>query len=156
MYKDYANNNTYYYLGQDYDCTFGINLPVNPLNWTYQNYISNYTDAVLINGLLKNENITNTFETYIQDTVKELFNNNTLGKHIMAYREFIAPDIKWDRSIKQLSPGIIYGWNYDQSYDNLFEEVDAPNKNGGGAEYGLTEWIEKKSKVVAEVFKLSL
>jgi hypothetical protein len=25
-YKDYANNNTWYYLGQDYDATFGVNL----------------------------------------------------------------------------------------------------------------------------------
>ncbi|CEP09035.1 hypothetical protein [Parasitella parasitica] len=155
-YKDYANNDTWYYLGQDYDGTFGVNLPFDPLNWPYQEYISNYTDAVLINGLLQNQNLADTFETYIQDTVKELFNNNTLGKHIMAYREFIAPDIKWDRSIKQLSPGINYGWTYDQSYDNLFEEVDAPNKNGGGAEYGLTEWIAKKSKVVAKIFNFSL
>ncbi|KAI8639580.1 coth protein-domain-containing protein [Parasitella parasitica] len=155
-YKDYASNDTWYYLGQDYDGTFGVNLPVDPLNWPYQKYISNYSDAVLINGLLKNQNLADTFETYIQDTVKELFNNDTLGTHITAYRKFIAPDIEWDRSIKQLSPGINYGWTYDQSYENLFEEVVAPNKNGGGAQYGLTEWIAKKSKVVAKTFKFSL
>jgi hypothetical protein len=38
----------------------------------------------------------------------------------------------------------------------MFEGVDAPNKNGGGAEYGLTEWIYKKSNIVAKEFNFKI
>ncbi|KAG2207555.1 hypothetical protein INT47_004305 [Mucor saturninus] len=155
-YKDYANNNTWYYLGQDYDGTFGVNLAVDVINYSYKNYPAKNPNAVLINRLLTNKDIAARFESYITDTVKQLFNNATLGKHIMAYRKFIAHDLKWDRSIKQRSPGINYGWVFSQSYANLFEEVSSPNKNGGGAAYGLTEWITKKSQVVAKDLKFTL
>lgn len=155
-YKDYANNNTWYYLGQDYDGSFGVNLAVDVINYSYRDYPAKNKNAVLINRLLTNKDIASRFESYITDTVKQLFNNATLGKHIMAYREFIAPDLKWDRSIKQRSPGINYGWVYSNSYDNLFEEVSSPNKNGGGAAYGLTEWIAKKSQFVAKDLKFTL
>jgi hypothetical protein len=155
-YKDYANNNTWYYLGQDYDGTFGVNQPVDTLTWPYTKLADTYPEAILIDGFLQNANLNKTFNSYVVDTVKTLFNNDTLGKHIMAYRDFITPDIKWDRSIVQQSKGINYGWTYDQTYDNLFESVDAPNHNGGGAAYGLTEWIAKKAKVVAALNNFSL
>lgn len=155
-YKDYANNNTWYYLGQDYDGTFGVNLAVDVINYSYRDYPAKNPNAVLINRLLTNKDIAARFESYITDTVKLLFNNATLGKHVMAYRKFIAYDLKWDRSIKQRSPGINYGWVFSQSYTNLFGEVSSPNKNGGGAAYGLTEWITKKSQAVAKDLKFTL
>jgi spore coat protein CotH len=154
-YKDYANNNIWYYLGQDYDNTFGINMPVNVLSWSYKQYPTKYKTATMINGLLKNADYTRLFESYITDTVKQLFNNNTLGAHVTAYQKFLAPDIKWDTSIKQQSPGFNYGWTYKQSYDSLFKGVDAA-AGGSGVQYGLTEWIAKKSEVVAREFGFTL
>jgi hypothetical protein len=155
-YKDYANNNTWYYLGQDYDATFGINMAEDVMNLSYTQYPPKYTGAVLINGFLQNDKLHDTFQNYLIDTVKTLFNNNTLGKHITAYHDFLAPDLKWDRSIKQESDGTNFGWAYNQTYINMFEGVDAPNKNGGGAEYGLTEWIYKKSNIVAKEFNFKI
>ncbi|KAI7905961.1 coth protein-domain-containing protein [Cokeromyces recurvatus] len=155
-YKDYAYNNTWYYLGQDYDGTFGVNMPDDLLNYTYKIYPSKYPGAVLINGFLQNKNLASTFESYVTDTVKILFNNDTLGRHIKTYRDLIAEDLKWDRSIVQRSPGKLYGWTYEQTYDNLYEEVIAPGNGGGGAQYGLVEWITKKSEVVAKDLGFSL
>ncbi|KAI8967146.1 coth protein-domain-containing protein [Mycotypha africana] len=155
-YRDDAHNGTWYYIGQDFDGTFGVNLAVDVLNWSYKDYPKKFPRAVMINKLLENPDITHTFETYLKDTVQQLFNNHTLGPYITAYHDFIAPDLQWDRSIQQRSPGINYGWTFDQTYDNLFEEVVAPNKNGGGAAYGLTEWIDKKSKVAAKDLHFSL
>jgi hypothetical protein len=126
------------------------------LDWSYTKYPTQYPEAVLINGFLKNDKLKATFESYIEDTVKTLFNNDTLGEHIMAYREFIAPDVEWDRSIKQQSPGKTYGWTYDQTYDNLFEGVSLPIANRGGAQYGLTEWIAKKAQVVMKDLNFKL
>ncbi|KAI9353180.1 coth protein-domain-containing protein [Pilaira anomala] len=155
-YKDYANKNKWYYLGQDYDGTFGVNNPVDVVNFSYRDYPAKNPDAVLINGFLKNKDLAARFESYIVDTVKQLFNNNTLGKRILAYREFIEPDLKWDRSIKQRSPGIDYGWVFSNTYENLFREVSSPKKTGGGAAYGLIEWIVKKSQFVAKDLKFTL
>ncbi|KAG0745093.1 hypothetical protein G6F57_007752 [Rhizopus arrhizus] len=154
-YKDYTNNK-WYYLGQDYDATFGVNLATDVLRYSYKIYPQKFTGGVLINGFLKNEKLNERFESYIVDTVKTLFNNRTLGEHITAYHEFLAPDLKWDRSIKQRSPGPSYGWTYKQTYENMFVEVDSPNHNGGGAAYGLTEWIDKKSKFVAKDLKFTI
>ncbi|KAI8360818.1 coth protein-domain-containing protein [Blakeslea trispora] len=155
-YKDYADNDKWYYLGQDYDCTFGINLAQDVMNLSYKDYPEKNPEAVFINGFLQNNDLRSRFETYLVDTVKSLFNNNTLGNHIMAYREFIAPDLKWDRSIEQRSPGKLFNWSYEQSYDNLFQEVVSPIKGEGGAAYGLTEWIAKKAAVVAKEFNFTL
>lgn len=148
-YKDYANNNKWYYLGQDYDNTLGINMPVDSLQFSYKDYPAKNPNAVLINGFLTSPDLRATFESYISETVKKLFNNDTLSKHILAYREFIQYDLEWDRTITQRSPGWSYGWTFQNTYDNLFRSVEAPNNNGGGAEYGLIEWIDKKSKVAA-------
>ncbi|OBZ90620.1 Inner spore coat protein H [Choanephora cucurbitarum] len=155
-YKDYADNNKWYYLGQDYDATFGVNLAEDVMNLSYKDYIEKNPEAVLINGFLQNNDLRSRFESYLVDTVKTLFNNNTLGNHIMTYREFIAPDLEWDRSIKQRSPGMVFNWSYEQTYENLFHGVDSPTDGIGGAAYGLTEWIAKKAAVVAKEFNFTL
>ncbi|KAI8985350.1 coth protein-domain-containing protein [Pilobolus umbonatus] len=155
-YLDYANNNMWYYLGQDYDATFGINIAIDTLNLSYKKYPDMFPGGVLINGFLQNTELQKRFEGYIIETVKTLFNNNTLGEHILAYNQFIAPDLEWDRSIKQRSPGANYEWTYSETYENIFNSIPANPINGGGAEYGLIDWIAKKSIFVANDLQFSL
>jgi hypothetical protein len=155
-YKDYANNNKWYYLGQDYDGSFGVNLPVDVLEWSYNDYTAKYPKSVLYNGFLQNDKLRATFESYMVDTVKVLFNNGTLGKHITEYRKLIAHDLKWDRSIVQRSPGIKYGWTFRDTYENIYKGVDLKASGVGGAQYGLTEWIDKKAKVVGKQFGFAI
>lgn len=156
-YEDLDNDNLFF-LGQDFDATFGVNLAYGRdfIKQPYTDYPKKFKDGVMINKLLQNPKIKSTFEGYIKSTVNNVFNNNTLTNHVLKYHDFILPDLKWDRSIKQQSKGINYGWTFDQVTKNLWEGVDAPNNNGGGAEWGLVEYIAAKSTAVAKQFGLKL
>ncbi|KAI8369366.1 coth protein-domain-containing protein [Radiomyces spectabilis] len=156
-YQD-PNDNKWYYLGQDFDATFGVNLPDGRdyVKKSYKEFPKMYPGAVLINRLLENQKLQNNFETYLKNTVEILFNNVTLTNRILKYHNFIAPDLKWDRSIKQQSPGIDFGWTYDQTSENLWHGVASPKGTGGGAGWGLVEWIIAKSDAVAKEFHLKI
>ncbi|KAF9347793.1 hypothetical protein BGX26_000750 [Mortierella sp. AD094] len=159
LYRDPTQNNTWYYLAQDFDATFGVNIPtVDPtfVTWSYKNFPTQFPGGVLINGLLQNPTYQKTFETYLKNTVGVLFNNVTLTNRILKYHDFILPDLAWDRNITQRSPGINYGWTFAQTTENLWQGVMAPNANGGGATFGLIEWIVKKSTAVAQEFTITI
>ncbi|ORX55643.1 hypothetical protein DM01DRAFT_1366842 [Hesseltinella vesiculosa] len=156
-YQD-PNDKKWYYLGQDFDATFGVNLaePRDFVGASYKTFPAKFPHAVLINNLLQNPKMAATFETYLKDTVVQLFNNVTLTNRILQYHNFILPDLQWDRSIVQQSPGINFGWTFEQATQNLWQPVVAPNKNGGGANWGLIEWIVAKSDAVAKEFNLKI
>ncbi|KAI8141865.1 coth protein-domain-containing protein [Fennellomyces sp. T-0311] len=159
-YRDPTDNNKWYYLGQDYDGTFGVNLAEPEGNAfvsvSYKEYPQRYPRAVMINRLLENAGMRNRFETYLKDTVAVLFNNVTLTNRLLKYHDFLLPDLQWDRSITQLSPGIPIGWSFEQVTQNLWEGVVAPNNSTGGASWGLIEWIIAKSEAVAKEFNIQI
>ncbi|CAO3589812.1 unnamed protein product [Absidia cylindrospora] len=156
-YED-KDNNMLYFLGQDFDATFGVNLPFDKdfVSLPYTDYPQKFQDAVMINKLLENANVKATFESYLKSTVSNVFNNNTLSARVVDYHNFILPDLKWDRGIKQQSKGINFGWTFDQVTQNLHEGVSAPNHNGGGADWGLIDYILTKSRAVASEFNLQI
>jgi hypothetical protein len=140
-----------YYLAQDFDATFGVNLAYEKsfVDVPYTDYPKKFPNGVLINRLLENPTVKATFESYLRTTVDKVFNTETLGKIVQARHDFYAPDLKWDRSIKQRSPGNVFGWTYEQTSQNLNEGVSAPGgKASGGAQWGLIEWITAKEKAV--------
>ncbi|KAG1444421.1 hypothetical protein G6F56_010304 [Rhizopus delemar] len=149
-YIEISNNNKVYYLAQDFDATFGVNLDQDRdfVNTPYTDFPSKFPGGILINKLLENPTTKTTFETYLKTAVQDIFNNATLGAYATARHNFIAPDLEWDRSIKQRSPGNIFGWTFDQTYKNLFEGVTAPGESQGGADWGLLEWVVAKEKAV--------
>ncbi|KAI9256702.1 coth protein-domain-containing protein [Sporodiniella umbellata] len=155
-FKDYTENGRWYYLGHDYDATFGVNLEKDILNHSYREFPVRYPDAVFINGFLKNQKFRTKFESYITETVKVLFNKRILGERIWAYHQFIAPELEWDSTISQKSPGKHYGWFFEQTRENLYRKVTSPGAGGGGADYGLLDWIEKKSEFVAKDLNFAL
>lgn len=150
----------WYLLEQDFDATFGVNLDVPEgkefVKVSYTAFPERYPGGILINNLLKNPGIKNTFETYLKDTVQILFNNVTLTNRVLAYHDFILPDLQWDRSIKQQSPGTNFGWTFDQCTQNLFQGVTAATPGVGGAAWGLVEWIAAKSEAVAKEFSITI
>ncbi|CAO3607134.1 unnamed protein product [Cunninghamella echinulata] len=160
LYEDIANNKVYF-LAQDFDATFGVNLD-NTLgkdfvSVSYKKYPELFPKGFLINKVLENNKVRSTFESYIQQTVTKVFNNHTLTNHILAYHDFILPDLKWDRSIEQKSKGINYGWEFEQVTENLWHKVKSPvDEKVGGANWGLIEWIVAKSQAVAKEFDLKL
>jgi hypothetical protein len=150
-YFDPTEKNKLYYLAQDFDATFGVNLAYEKsfIDVPYTDYPKKFPNGVLINRLLENPTVKATFESYLRTTVDKIFNTETLGKIAQARHDFYAPDLKWDRSIKQRSPGNVFGWTYEQTSQNLKEGVSAPGgKSSGGAQWGLIEWITAKEKAV--------
>ncbi|KAI9491602.1 coth protein-domain-containing protein [Zychaea mexicana] len=158
-YRDPTQNNKWYYLGQDYDATFGVNLgePEGAafVDVSYKEFPQRYPGAVMINTLLENQDVRTKFETYLKDTVAVLFNNVTLTNRLMKYHEFLLPDLEWDRTVKQQSPGIHFGWSFEQVSQNLWEPVTASGE-GGGADWGFLDWIVKKSQAVAKEFDVQI
>ncbi|KAI7854721.1 coth protein-domain-containing protein [Circinella umbellata] len=160
-YRDPTQNNKWYYLGQDYDATFGVNLGepegTEFVKVSYTQYAQRYPGAYMINTLLQNDGIRATFESYLKDTVAVLFNNVTLTNRILKYHEFLLPDLEWDRSITQKSPGIHFGWTFNQVSDNLWGAVSASGGNAtGGAEWGFLQWVVAKSQAVAQEFNIEI
>lgn len=146
-----TNENKLYYLGQDYDATFGVNLPFDTdfVDVSYGSWVKQFPNAFLINKLLSNPTVNATFQNYLTTTVEEIFNYDTLKAYVEARHNFIYPDLEWDRSIKQRSPGNIFGWTAKQTTDNLYKAVSAPGENAsstGGAQYGLLEWVQSKEE----------
>jgi hypothetical protein len=81
----HSSNILWYYLGQDYDGSFGVYLTVDVLEFSYdKHYPDKCPEAVLIIGFLQNTDL----RSRLKDTVKTLFNEETLGKRIKAFREF--------------------------------------------------------------------
>jgi hypothetical protein len=159
-YKDPTNNNMWYFIDQDFDGTFGINLAEPEgdgfLAVSYKDWPARYPGAVLINRLLQNNDTQAKFENYLTETVRVLFNNVTLTNRVLAIHDFILPDLQEDRAVVQQSPGINFGWNIDQVTQNLWQAVAAPNANGGGAGFGLIQWISSKADAMAKEFNIQI
>ncbi|KAI8988901.1 coth protein-domain-containing protein, partial [Pilobolus umbonatus] len=151
-YIDVMDNNKMYYLGQDFDATFGVNIGFGKsfIKVPYSEYPSRFPRAVLINKLLENNHTATLFRNYLEETVDTIFNKEVLGPYIEARHQFIYPDLEWDRSIEQQSPGHLAAWTAAQTKENLISPVTGPGKKHGGADWGLIEWIEAKEQLVRE------
>lgn len=155
-YQDPATK-LWYYLPQDFDGTFGLNLdvPLDFVNQSYTTFPTTYPNATLINKLLENPTTKTKFETYLKDTVSVLFNNATLGRRVYAVQDRLKPEVEWDRNITQRSPGVDYHWTYQQFLDNVNEPVNGVG-GGGANQWGVMQWIVTKSQLVATEFNLTL
>jgi hypothetical protein len=144
-------------LTTDFDGTFGLNLdvPLSFVNESYTTFPDTYPNAVLINKLLENPTTKTTFETYLKDTVSVLFNNATLGRRVYAVQDRLKPEVAWDRNITQRSPGVNYHWTYQQFLDNVNTPVSGVG-GGGANQWGVMQWIQTKSQLVATEFNLTL
>ncbi|CEP17296.1 hypothetical protein [Parasitella parasitica] len=155
-----TKENKLYYLAQDFDATFGVNLPFEKdfVNLSYEAWLKKFPNAYLIKKFLSNPSVNETFQSYLRTALDNVFNVEVLKPYIEARHNFIYPDLKWDRSIKQRSPGNVFGWTAQQTTDNLYKAVTAPGKNAastGGAQYGLIEWIQLKEKSLRSQLKSS-
>lgn len=146
-----------YYLAQDFDATFGVNLAYGKefVDVPYTEYPTLFPKGYLINKFLTNPGAKATFVNYLKTTVQHIFNKEVLEPYVTARHNFIYPDLEWDRSIKQRSPGNIFGWTADDTVKNLNEPVVARGQKPGGAEWGILEWIEAKQNAVFEDLDIS-
>lgn len=154
-YIDTANDPAkLYYLAQDFDATFGVNLPFENdfVNTKWTAYKSKFPNAYLVNKLLSNKKMNETFAANLETVWKDVFNYDTLKPIVEARHNFYYPDLVWDRSIKQRSPGNIFGWTAAQTKENLYNGVQASGGDGGGAAFGLLEWVQAMDKTLQSTF----
>ncbi|KAI8377328.1 coth protein-domain-containing protein [Blakeslea trispora] len=146
------HNKMVHYLAQDFDATFGVNLAYGDdfVNLPYTEYPKRFPNGYLINKFLTNPSMRNIFEGYLKEATTNLFSTSVLRPYVVARHKFIYPDLEWDRSIVQRSPGNIFGWTIDQTVENLYEGVTAPGEKPGGAEWGLLQWVAAKEEAVAK------
>ncbi|OBZ85245.1 hypothetical protein A0J61_06704 [Choanephora cucurbitarum] len=145
------DNKMVHYLAQDFDATFGINLAYGDdfVNVSYTKYPERFPQGYLINKLLTNPTMRAVFESYLKEATTTLFSTGVLRPYVLARHKFIYPDLEWDRSIVQRSPGNLFGWTIDQTVENLYEGVTAPGEKPGGAEWGLLQWVAAKEEAVS-------
>ncbi|KAI8056549.1 coth protein-domain-containing protein [Gilbertella persicaria] len=146
------NNNKLYYLAQDFDGTFGVNIGYGRefVNVSYKEYPQRFPQGYLINKFLTNPTMQATFESYLKEATTTLFSTAVLLPYVTARHRFMYPDLVWDRSIVQRSPGRIFGWTAEQTTQNLYERVTASGEHSGGADWGLLQWVATKEQAVAQ------
>lgn len=157
----------FYYISQDHDETFGVGLmpPHNTVGkeFTKQSY------KTLINRTFKNDEfdaerrtlvdkfisstpqLQSNFESVLIDIVKKIFNPTEFNRRLYSMVERYKDELKWDYSItrpyKAANP--LTSWDYSSFEANLQGPLE-------GILWGLPQFVEERSKAVAEEFGFSL
>jgi hypothetical protein len=156
----------FYFIDQDYDLTFGLNIPEelntvgndfptqsykDLVNANLQLNQSVKTNRVAIDKFLKQGVTVQMFENHLIDIVKHVFNPVALGRRIEEYNRRYASEIEWDYSIERLHIGADplktrYVWNYNDYLENLEStpKLSTP--------WGLKQWIDMRAESVAAEF----
>ncbi|KAG0042277.1 hypothetical protein BGZ83_000690 [Gryganskiella cystojenkinii] len=145
MYNDPITN-LWTWLPIDYDDTFGS---------SYSGQLGSYrtfpmkSESPLVKKLiLESPPIRARFEAILKDTVSYAFKPQALMPRILAYKDLILDDVKWDRSLPRLNKGDTEG----------FTVADLPRgvTVGKKGEWGLKAWIEKRTKGVEDDLKFKV
>jgi hypothetical protein len=156
----------FYFIDQDYDLTFGLNIPakINTVgdafpSQSYKDLVNANlqvsdrvkTYRVAIDKFLKQGVTVKMFEDHLVDIVKHVFNPVALGRRIDEYDRRYASEIEWDYGLKRLHIGgdptkTRYVWTFQDYKDNL--EATAKKST----DWGLRQWIQMRAEAVAAEF----
>jgi len=156
----------FYFLDQDFDLTFGLDIPsqINTVGADFptQSYkelvnanlkindrVKEY--RVLIDKFLKGGVTVQMFENHLTEIVKHVFNPVALGRRLEEYDRRYASEVEWDYGLERLHIGgdpnkTRHIWTYNDYVENL---DSTPKKN---APWGLKQWIEMRAQAVANEF----
>jgi len=157
-----------YFIDQDFDQSFGINLgpQYNPYgaNYTSQPYTV-YVNAkwgsfpadantrYAVDKLLSNADYKAKFESILSTIVEKLYNQQTLFARIDSLKERLRPEVAWDyglgeaRAHQGRAGAFAFVWTLDQ-FDAGFDlPVDA-----AGINWGLKTFITERSNAVQKEF----
>jgi hypothetical protein len=156
----------YYFLDQDFDLTFGLNLSsnVNPYGvdfplqsyktlvdrtWNVNEYVKENRE--LIDIFLKGGYTTQMFENHLVDIVKHVFNPVALGRRIDELDRRYRSEIEWDYSQERLHIATDpvktrYVWTFNDYVENLDETPKISTK------WGLRQYISMRAQAVANEF----
>jgi len=161
------NTFKYYFIDQDFDLTFGLNILENINTWgvkfPYQSYktlvnrkwnIDQYDgpNREAIDLFLRGGVTTQMFENHLIDIVKHVFNPVAAGRRINEYVRRYSSEVEWDYGLERLhihnNPNkTTYTWNMVDFRENLEK---TPKEN---TPWGLKQWISMRANAVANEFK---
>ncbi|ORX81021.1 hypothetical protein BCR32DRAFT_280061 [Anaeromyces robustus] len=166
-----STNNTFkfYFICQDWDYTFGVNLGmpymrykdfinrsykdfVN-IKWSISDHDSSYRYA--IDKLLSNPTLKNRFETILKNTVTKVFNPKVIDKRLDALIERHREEIAWNYDVCNKHPirkgtGKQYNWSMEDFEENIIK----PSSHG--AHYGIKQFIYLRAKAIKKEFNLNI
>ena len=169
LYDNPSESNKFYFIDQDWDGTFGLNLGMPYMR--YSDFIDrSYKDFVniswgldeydspqryAIDKLFSNSSLKARFETILKEIVVNIFNPTAINKRLDAlvarHREEIA-------------------WNYDTINNHPLRKADSSQLNWTikdfdtniytrsrfGASYGIKEWVYRRAKAMKKEFDLDI
>ncbi|ORX81020.1 hypothetical protein BCR32DRAFT_293523 [Anaeromyces robustus] len=164
-----SNTFKFYFICQDWDGTFGLNLGMPYMR--YEDFVSrSYKDFVnipwgldendapnryAIDKLLSNSNLRNRFETILKNIVTKVYNPKVIGKRLDALVERHREEVAWNYDTCNKHPirkgtGTQLNWTMDDFETN----ISKPSRHG--ASYGIKQFIYLRAKAVKEEFGLDI
>ncbi|ORX59958.1 hypothetical protein BCR36DRAFT_408328 [Piromyces finnis] len=157
----------FYFICQDWDNTFGINLDDSYihcavdefLNYSYKNYVNakwgvDSYDAprrYVFDKLLSNKNIKKKFENILTDIVKYIMNPTSFEPRLSAFVERFKDEVKFSYTTTPWRTGTEkIKWDMGDFERNL------NYKGRHGVEFGLREFVCKRAKGINSEFSLGL
>jgi len=169
VYSNTAENNKFYFICQDWDGTFGLNIAMPYMR--YENFIDrSYKDFVniewgldqydspyryAIDKLLSNKSLRTRFEDILKTIVVKILNPKVINKRIDALVARHRDEIAWNYetiSKYPLRKGTSSQLNW--TMDDFDTNINTISRYG--ASYGLKEWIYRRAKAIKEEFKLNI
>jgi len=164
-----SSNYKFYFICQDWDGTFGLNLDLS--NHAYQGFMeSSYKDLVnkewkvdeydtehryAIDKLLSNATLRARFETILKNIVKNIFNPIAISKRLDALVERHRDEVAWNYETINKHPlrkgsGTQLEWTMDDFETN----INTASRHG--ASFGIKEFVYKRAKLIKEEFGLDI
>ncbi|ORX55398.1 hypothetical protein BCR36DRAFT_410326 [Piromyces finnis] len=169
LYDDPTENNKFYFIDQDWDGTFGLNLGMPYMRYkdfidrSYKDFVNlewglDEYDAphrIAVDKLLSNETLRARFETILKDIVINIFNPVEIGKRLDALVARHREEIAWNYDTINNYPlrkatGSQLGWTIKDFDTNI------NTRSRHGASYGIKEWVYKRAKAMNKEFNLNI
>ncbi|OUM69636.1 hypothetical protein PIROE2DRAFT_27628, partial [Piromyces sp. E2] len=169
LYDNPSENNKFYFICQDWDGTFGLNLGMpymrydNFVDRSYKDFVNikwgvdeyDAQNRVAIDKLLSNATLRSRFETILKNIVVNIFNPAVINKRLDALVDRHRDEIAWNYDVINKHPlrkgsGTQLNWTMDDFETNI------NTSSRHGASYGIKEWVYIRAKAMKKEFGLNI
>ncbi|KAF9932734.1 hypothetical protein FBU30_007384 [Linnemannia zychae] len=135
-------SNKWIWLPTDFDETFGTSFAgeIESYRKIPKKNPDGFESPLAQKLIMETPQINVRFEQILKDTVNFAFKPEAMQPRINAYTKMIQGDVAWDRSLPRVSKGKSENFTIEDLYKGL--------KNGVNNNWGLMDWIEKRTAEV--------
>jgi len=168
LYDNPSDNNKFYFICQDWDGTFGLNIGMPYMR--YSNFVDrSYKDFVnikwgldeydsprryAVDKLLSNATLKARFETILKNIVVKIFNPAVINKRLDALVERHRDEIAWNYDTINNHPLRKGTTNIKWTMKDF--ETNINTRSRYGATYGIKEWVYRRAKAMKKEFGLNI